>query len=138
MCQHNSLIVQQDSVFLSYIQAKYECNTGYQFPDNTTKWNTTCQPWDGSNSWKWGNWTTAYDAAPACESKILTYHYVIHRDTAIHSMSICGQGFINLRVYQCQRYGIIFEPTCATCTVGSYASLSVCLSVCRHLTKIHT
>ncbi len=23
----------------------------------------------------------------------------------------------------------IFEPTCATCTVGSYASLSVCLSV---------
>ncbi len=24
----------------------------------------------------------------------------------------------------------IFEPTCATCTMGSYASLSVCLSVC--------
>ncbi len=23
-----------------------------------------------------------------------------------------------------------FEPTCETCTVGSYASLSVCLSVC--------
>ena len=26
---------------------------------------------------------------------------------------------------------IIFEPTCACCTVGSYASLSVCLSVCH-------
>ena len=25
----------------------------------------------------------------------------------------------------------IFEPTCACCTVGSYASLSVCLSVCH-------
>ncbi len=24
----------------------------------------------------------------------------------------------------------IFEPTCATCTMGCYASLSVCLSVC--------
>ncbi len=24
----------------------------------------------------------------------------------------------------------VFEPTCALCTVGSYASLSVCLSVC--------
>ena len=31
---------------------------------------------------------------------------------------------------------IIFEPTCAYCTVGSYASLSVCLSVC-HVTKIY-
>ncbi len=29
----------------------------------------------------------------------------------------------------------IFEPTCANCTVGSYASLSVCLSVCPDLTK---
>ena len=24
---------------------------------------------------------------------------------------------------------VVFEPTCADCTVGSYASLSVCLSV---------
>ena len=24
----------------------------------------------------------------------------------------------------------LFEPTCANCTVGSYASLSVCLSIC--------
>ncbi len=30
----------------------------------------------------------------------------------------------------------IFEPTCAYCTVGSYASLSVCLSVC-HWIIIH-
>ncbi len=27
------------------------------------------------------------------------------------------------------------EPTCAFCTVGSYAPLSVCLSVCMDLTK---
>ncbi len=26
--------------------------------------------------------------------------------------------------------GLIFEPTCAICTMGPYASLSVCLSVC--------
>ena len=28
---------------------------------------------------------------------------------------------------------LIFEPTCAYCTVGSYASLSVCPSVCLSL-----
>ena len=36
------------------------------------------------------------------------------------------------------RATLIFEPTCATRTVGSYASLSVCLSVCLDLTKNQT
>ncbi len=30
---------------------------------------------------------------------------------------------------QGQQQNLIFEPTCANCTVGSYASPSVCLSV---------
>ncbi len=32
----------------------------------------------------------------------------------------------------------VFEPTCAFCMMGSYASLSVCLSVCMNLTKNQT
>ena len=30
----------------------------------------------------------------------------------------------------CTPFHLIFEPTCATCMVGSYASLCICLSVC--------
>ena len=37
--------------------------------------------------------------------------------------------FKNIRI----RLGFFIEPTCATCTVGSYASLSVRLSVCLWL-----
>ena len=32
----------------------------------------------------------------------------------------------------------IFEPTCAFCTVGSYAPLAVCLSIRMDLTKNQT
>ncbi len=35
------------------------------------------------------------------------------------------------------RRRFIFEPTCASCTVGSYASLSVCLSVCLGVPRAH-
>ena len=31
---------------------------------------------------------------------------------------------------------LIFEPTCASCTVGSYASPSVCLSVCLSVVEM--
>ena len=44
------------------------------------------------------------------------------------------------RFYTTQSYVNFIEPTCAYCTVGSYALLSVCLSVCLstfHWIKIH-
>ncbi len=41
--------------------------------------------------------------------------------------------FANLKVGSLPTSSCIFEPTCAYCTVGSYASLSVRLSVCQLL-----
>ena len=40
-----------------------------------------------------------------------------------------GIQYFQKEFHDCKSIGSIFEPTCASCTVGSYASLSVCLSV---------